>query len=30
MDDIHPQAIKIGMVNDGETIHAIAETLKNT
>lgn len=28
MDDIHPQAIKIGMVNDGETIHAIAETLK--
>lgn len=28
MDDIHPQAIKIGMVNDGETIHTIAETLK--
>ncbi len=29
MDDIHPQAIKIGMVNDRETIHAIAETLKS-
>ena len=28
MDDIHPDAIKIGMVNDAETIHAIAETLK--
>lgn len=28
MDDIHPQAIKIGMVNDRETIHAIAEALQ--
>ena len=28
MDDIHPNAIKIGMVNDSETIHAIADTLK--
>ena len=28
MDDIHPDAIKIGMVNDTDTIHAIAETLK--
>ena len=28
MDDIHPDAIKIGMVNDSDTIHAIAETLK--
>ena len=27
MDDIHPRAVKIGMVNDAETIHAIAETL---
>lgn len=27
MDDIHPTAVKIGMVNDAETIHAIAETL---
>ena len=27
MDDIHPDAIKIGMVNDTDTIHAIAETL---
>lgn len=30
MDDIHPNAIKIGMVNDSDTIHAIAETLKKT
>ena len=28
MEDIHPDAIKIGMVNDCDTIHAIAETLK--
>lgn len=28
MDDIHPEAIKIGMVNDKETILAIAEALK--
>lgn len=28
MDDIHPQAIKIGMVNDKPTIHAIAEALQ--
>ena len=28
MDDIEPKAIKIGMVNDAETIFAIAETLK--
>ena len=28
MDDIHPDAIKIGMVNDSDTIQAIAETLK--
>lgn len=28
MDDIHPDAIKIGMVNDTDTIYAIAETLK--
>lgn len=28
MDDIHPKVIKIGMVNDAATIHAIAETLK--
>ena len=27
MDDIHPDAIKIGMVNDTDTIQAIAETL---
>lgn len=27
MDDLHPQAIKIGMVNDAETIRAIATTL---
>ena len=27
MDDIHPTAVKIGMVNDAETIHAIAKTL---
>lgn len=29
LDDIHPDAIKVGMVNDSETIKAIAETLKN-
>lgn len=28
MDDIHPDAIKVGMVNDRTTIQAIAETLK--
>ena len=28
MDDIHPDAIKIGMVNDCDTIRAITETLK--
>ena len=28
IEDIHPQAIKIGMVNDKATIHAIAETLQ--
>lgn len=28
MEDIHPDAIKIGMVNDCNTIRAIAETLK--
>ena len=28
MEDIHPDAIKIGMVNDSDTIHAIAEALK--
>ena len=28
MEDIHPDAIKIGMVNDCDTIRAIAETLK--
>ena len=28
MEDIHPAAIKIGMVNDCDTIRAIAETLK--
>ena len=28
MDDIHPDAIKIGMVNDRTTIQAIAEALK--
>ena len=27
MDDIHPTTVKIGMVNDAETIHAIAKTL---
>ena len=27
MDDIHPTAVKIGMVNDAGTIHAIAKTL---
>lgn len=29
MDDIHPLAVKIGMVNDASTIRAIAETLKS-
>ena len=28
MDDIHPDAIKIGMVNDCDTIRAITKTLK--
>lgn len=28
MDDIHPEAIKIGMVNDAETIRAIAGVLR--
>ena len=28
MEDIHPDAIKIGMVNDCDTIRAMAETLK--
>lgn len=28
MDDIRPRAVKIGMVNDAETIHAIADTLR--
>jgi hydroxymethylpyrimidine/phosphomethylpyrimidine kinase len=28
MDDIHPDAIKVGMVNDRTTIQAIAEALK--
>ena len=28
MDDISPVAVKIGMVNDGATIHAIADALK--
>src|SRR5574344_1907657 len=28
MDDIQPDAIKIGMVNDRDTIKAIANTLK--
>lgn len=28
MEDIHPDVIKIGMVNDCDTIRAIAETLK--
>lgn len=28
MEDIHPDAIKVGMVNDCATIQAIAETLK--
>ena len=28
MEDIHPDAIKVGMVNDCATIRAIAETLK--
>lgn len=28
MDDIHPDAIKVGMVNDRSTIQAIAEALK--
>lgn len=29
MEDIEPKAIKIGMVNDTVTIHAIAETLRH-
>lgn len=29
MDDLHPDAIKIGMVNDIKTIRAITETLKS-
>lgn len=29
MEDMHPDAIKIGMVNDGDTILAITEALKN-
>ena len=29
MDDIKPDAVKIGMVNDCATIHAIADTLKH-
>lgn len=29
MDDLHPNAIKIGMVNDEDTISAIASTLKD-
>lgn len=28
MDDIHPVAIKVGMVNDQATIHALASTLR--
>ncbi len=28
MDDICPKAVKIGMVNDADTIRAIAATLK--
>lgn len=28
MDDIRPRAVKIGMVNDAETIHAIANALR--
>ena len=28
MDDLHPQAIKVGMVNDAETIRAIATTIR--
>ncbi|MBP3510822.1 MAG: bifunctional hydroxymethylpyrimidine kinase/phosphomethylpyrimidine kinase [Prevotella sp.] len=27
MDDIHPRAVKIGMVNDADTIYAIADAL---
>mgnify|MGYP001645090038 CR=1 FL=1 len=29
MDDLKPDAVKIGMVNDSATIHAIADTLKH-
>lgn len=29
MEDIHPEAIKIGMVNDRDTILSIAKTLRN-
>lgn len=29
MDDIHPAAVKIGMVNDCATIHAIADALRS-
>lgn len=29
MDDIKPDTVKIGMVNDSATIHAIADTLKH-
>lgn len=28
MDDINPTAVKVGMVNDTDTIHAIAHTIK--
>lgn len=28
MDDIRPRAVKVGMVNDAATIHAIAESLR--
>ena len=28
MDDLHPQAIKVGMVNDAETLRAIAPTIR--
>ena len=28
MDDIKPTAVKVGMVNDTDTIHAIAHTIK--
>src|SRR5574344_917014 len=29
MDDIKPLAVKVGMVNDKATIHAIADTLRH-